>query len=194
MYEREYRELSFVPRWGIVRTINTQSVAEHSYYVALYTADICHVLGLQYLMAEAVTYALWHDVAELFTGDIPGPVKRRIVDYTKLNEFNQEAISKTFPYEESANPGLVVSLESRTIVKLADCMEEVAFLATEINMGNQSVVEYLDDAKGRLQKAIEKLRGVVPIDVEDFNELYGSIWWGVDQHVKGQSTVIRDDK
>ena len=88
MFEHEYRDMAFVPRWAILRTIKNQSVAEHSYFVALYSEQICSTLGLTMEQTGCVlSYALLHDVAETFLGDIPGPSKREIVDKAKYEKF-----------------------------------------------------------------------------------------------------------
>ena len=59
-----------IKRYHTLETIGEQSVASHSWGVAMI---------LQYLepnvSKEAILRALTHDVAELFTGDIPAPVK-----------------------------------------------------------------------------------------------------------------------
>ena len=59
-----------IKRYHTLEIIGEQSVASHSWGVAMI---------LQYLdpnvSKEAILRALTHDVAELFTGDVPAPVK-----------------------------------------------------------------------------------------------------------------------
>jgi hypothetical protein len=70
--------LSFVPRWCIVKTTKTQSVAEHSYNVAVIAEKLCRVIGLgDAETGMAVREALFHDKYEVYTGDIPSPAKHR---------------------------------------------------------------------------------------------------------------------
>ena len=74
----QMRTLSYIPRWSIIRTTRTQNVAEHSYYVAVYTKQICDWLDVEPdEKAKLVWMALMHDVDEMITGDIPTPSKKR---------------------------------------------------------------------------------------------------------------------
>ena len=42
---QSYRDMAHVPRWVIARTHRRQSVAEHSYFVALYARQIAIEIG-----------------------------------------------------------------------------------------------------------------------------------------------------
>jgi 5'-deoxynucleotidase len=62
-----------------MRNTLRESAAEHSFHVALLTHALCtiarEVFGKPVDTARAVTLALFHDVTEVITGDIPTPVK-----------------------------------------------------------------------------------------------------------------------
>jgi 5'-deoxynucleotidase len=62
-----------------MRNTVPENVAEHSYYVAVLTHALCEigrtVYGHEVDSGAAVTAALFHDVEEVMTGDIPTPVK-----------------------------------------------------------------------------------------------------------------------
>src|SRR5689334_20866324 len=62
-----------------MRNTETETVAEHSFYVAVLTHALGairrEVFGRQADVDAAVTLALFHDVGEVITGDIPTPVK-----------------------------------------------------------------------------------------------------------------------
>lgn len=91
--------LSIVKRWGIVKVSREQSVAEHSYNVAVITKRLCVKMFENWrewyinFMVEAIE----HDQDEVYTGDIPSPCK-------------------TF------------SSNTSPIVKLADLIEAYAFI------------------------------------------------------------------
>ena len=69
----------YIKRWGLMRNVNDENLAEHSAQVAM----IAHALALignkyfdrNYPVGEIVTAALYHDAAEVYTGDMPTPVK-----------------------------------------------------------------------------------------------------------------------
>jgi len=71
--------LRWIKRWGLKRNAHQENVMEHSWEVAV----IAHTLALiknRYfdgeLDANAIaTAALYHDVTEVITGDLPTPIK-----------------------------------------------------------------------------------------------------------------------
>lgn len=129
------RRLSVVPRWVIVPTIFKQDVAQHSFYVALYTDRLCRLLGWPAKdRAAAVAQALRHDMEEVMQGDIPGPAKKRI---GVRKHVDQQALEEAFPeYREVSSAGpLAVSL----VVKAADYLEAAMFMARELAVGNKNM-------------------------------------------------------
>ncbi|MGR8931388.1 MAG: 5'-deoxynucleotidase, partial [Gammaproteobacteria bacterium] len=71
--------LRWIKRWGLMRNAYSENVMEHSWEVA----TIAHTLALiknRYfggaIDANALaTAALYHDVTEVITGDLPTPIK-----------------------------------------------------------------------------------------------------------------------
>ena len=146
MFERELRDASFVPRWTTVRSHRTQSVADHSFYVAIYSEQIAGHLSWPGDRHELLLWALWHDMPETATGDIPGPMKRRISEVAPdtLPTIDAETMGYRFPsapvdWDDAHGVG------GDQIVKLANKIDELAWLMTEKQLGNgsinQSVVE-----------------------------------------------------
>jgi len=160
-FQRELRELSFVPRWPIVRTIKVQSVAEHSYYVALYACQIGELLQKEGEwkgdIGLLLKYALYHDVEEVFMSDIPGPVKRAATNSESVNVFVEKEMTKRFGTEweiySSLSEDLIELNHVKNIVKVADILDEVFFLAAEIQLGNGSVKNVYKNSVTRLEQA-----------------------------------------
>jgi 5'-deoxynucleotidase len=71
--------LRFIQRWSLMRNAVPESVAEHSFQVAILAHALCaigsKVFGKQLPTERVVTLALFHDAEEVITGDIPTPVK-----------------------------------------------------------------------------------------------------------------------
>lgn len=68
--------LSYVPRWVIVPMMRQQSVAEHSWRVAVIAMELSGKLGWNYdEQCELATKATLHDWEEALTGDTPSTEK-----------------------------------------------------------------------------------------------------------------------
>lgn len=71
--------MKYINRWGLMRNTRCENIAEHS----LETAVIAHALGEirnarfggNIDTGRLALIALYHDAAEIFTGDLPTPVK-----------------------------------------------------------------------------------------------------------------------
>lgn len=73
--------MKYITRWSLMRNTNTENLSEHSYDVAV----LAHALALldrrragdtpPVDAGVCVLLALYHDVPEIFTGDLPTPVK-----------------------------------------------------------------------------------------------------------------------
>lgn len=182
MFERELIEPMFLDRWTIVRTLNRQSVAEHTYLVTHYVNDICVFLGVSTdIHLSALQAAIWHDVDEQFTGDLPGPNKRGLLDAIgpeaskKWKRRLEEWMARVFKGLYHRSGGHVAHLTEGTkplielILKTADWLEAATRMATEYQMGNRCVERHIgpntEGAVQTAQKLVEFLYGA-KIDVE----------------------------
>lgn len=106
-----------VTRWNIVHTVRKQSLAEHLFNTAALASYICHKMGRLDLVAEAVSYALLHDIDEVITGDIPSPTKAK----ARSKGVDLNAILATEPPMEP-RPEVV------RIVKAADLLDNLWYI------------------------------------------------------------------
>jgi 5'-deoxynucleotidase YfbR-like HD superfamily hydrolase len=142
--ELEYR-LQTVPRWGIVRTIQKQSVAEHSFFVAIAAVRIAKEYwgwGEDHDWYSLHREALLHDQIEAITGDVPAIAKHYVE--------SDWVIGKDF--EEHVEEIVGASFEIVNIVKAADLYEGCRFLATELSIGNKSVEMIYHKSIGALHR------------------------------------------
>lgn len=69
----------YIRRWGLMRNLTTETLAEHSYEVAVTAHALALIgnamFGRSYDADRTATLALFHDAPEVFTGDLPTPVK-----------------------------------------------------------------------------------------------------------------------
>ena len=71
--------MKYINRWGLMRNTVKENLAEHSLQVAMVThalALIKNKLFAGNINAEmAAVMAMYHDTSEIFTGDLPTPIK-----------------------------------------------------------------------------------------------------------------------
>lgn len=149
MIEHALRNFAHVTRWAIVRTNRKQSIAEHSFFVALYAArlvDALHEGGVMLKCRKAIIleYALTHDVDELITGDIPTPLK----EVADQNDGVTNRLFDLFPWISRKAEEWAITEDELAIVKVADILEALMFLREDQGSGNKhldSHVEYIKD-------------------------------------------------
>src|SRR6185436_18836707 len=71
--------MRFVKRWGLMRNTHVENLQEHSLQVAMLAHALAVIRNTLYggtVRAErAATLGLYHDAAEVITGDIVAPIK-----------------------------------------------------------------------------------------------------------------------
>ncbi len=69
----------YIKRWGLMYNMVPETLAQHSSECAILTHALATIgnelFGRSYDVGNAVILALFHDVPEVFTGDMPTPVK-----------------------------------------------------------------------------------------------------------------------
>ena len=71
--------MRYINRWGLMRNTFQENIQEHSHMVAVLAHALAvirrDVFGVPCDPGEAAVAALYHDAPEIFTGDLPTPVK-----------------------------------------------------------------------------------------------------------------------
>jgi 5'-deoxynucleotidase len=155
--------LRLIRRWGLMHATLPENDAEHS----LQTAMIAHGLAViakeryhQDVSPESVaTLAMYHDAGEIFTGDLPTPVKHHDgVIHDAYSRMEQEALKKllhTLPQDLQGSFITVLQPDESSyawkLVKAADRISAYAHCMEELRAGNR---EFADAGRTLLQ-AIE---------------------------------------
>ncbi len=83
--------MKFIRRWGLMRSTYPENIQEHSLRVALIAHALAVIRNRLFVGGadpeRTALLALYHDVGEVLTGDLPTPVK----------QFNPEIKTPTVP-------------------------------------------------------------------------------------------------
>lgn len=143
------RIASVVTRWGVIRTHGRDTIADHSYRVAMYAQDIARLIEWAVDDYKAyywlMRYALIHDLDELFTGDTVTFVKSEIIDRDRAAHFVALQMQDRMPgiaAEFTQIASLPYADGIKKIVKAADWFDSMLFIIGEQQMGNEPIAKY----------------------------------------------------
>lgn len=133
-----------VKRWSLVGTTAESNVASHSFNVAVLAMEIAKRMSYTPFGLMGICYnALLHDIAEVFTGDVPTPTKTAMKN--KGVNFNE----LFYNYEDD----VMVGNDTRAIVKLADLIDNWYFI-DQHGAGARARIA-ASEVRGRLDAAID---------------------------------------
>lgn len=173
-------------RWQIVKVARTQSIAEHSFMVAMLVERLCHLLHLgNDDTLRAIRYALHHDLPEVYTGDLPTPlkslgggaVKEAISDFESVVELNDRPLMDDDPFITS-------------IIKAADLIESVLFLRDNAmtDHGKRIKANIMD----RIQSMVNDWSNAEYFDWPTSGEMASVVLILLDEVLDGGETTLDD--
>lgn len=130
------RHAGSVHRYHTHPTLRAQTVAEHSWHVMRLFLE----LFPEEVTVEVLTYILYHDVAEIGTGDLPFPVK---ASHPGLAEVMHDVEAEVLD-----NMGIVLpdlTDRQRLLVKICDLLEMWEWGREEVTMGNRYAAPIVAD-------------------------------------------------
>ena len=164
--------LRFIRRWSLMRNAVPESVAEHSFQVAVLAHALCtigrQVFGRAVPTERVVTLALFHDAEEVITGDIPTPVKHHNAELLRsLRQVEALASERLLgmvpdPLLETYRPllhGPERDPDLLAWVKAADKLDAYLKCAMELAVGNREFAI----AKRQLEQTLREL-GLPEVD------------------------------
>lgn len=155
--------MKLINRWGLMRNTRKENLAEHSFDTA-YIAHALAVLrntrfGGKIDAGRVALLALYHDAAEIFTGDLPTPVKyfnssirgaykevenaslHRLLSYLP-GDLKPEYEDIMIPKDEDAQLWAIVKAADK-LAALIKCIEEEKASNTEFAKAAAAQEEYL---------------------------------------------------
>ncbi|MBN7821180.1 5'-deoxynucleotidase [Bowmanella sp. Y57] len=156
--------MKLINRWPLMRNVSTENVQEHSLQVAMVAHALAMIRNRFYGGTldpfRIATLAMFHDVSEVLTGDLPTPVKYYNPaiqqEYKKIEQIAEQKLIEMAPdafrqdYAELID-GQYQSSDEKFIIKAADII--CAYLKTleELSAGNHE----FELAKRRLDNILK---------------------------------------
>lgn len=153
----DFDNLNNLSRWNGLSRIKEETVAHHSFIVTWFSRILAEeIFQCDYydkIKLEIVTYAMFHDFDEIFSGDIThnvkynsfnGEVLRKELD-KYVSNMTREKFKEDTLTNEMFNKYLCKSISSyaKKIVKLSDWLSMLFYLKKEISLGNKNLfVQY----------------------------------------------------
>lgn len=175
--------MRYIDRWALMRNTRSENISEHSQEVAVLAHALCVIgnkrLGKSLNADRAAVIALYHDAAEIITGDMPTPVKyydtaireayRRIEDDAacKLLQLLPDDLREEFErvlLPEQTEDGYLLLL-----IKAADKLSALIKCLEEEKAGNR---EFVKAEKAARDKLVLMKLPEVDIFLEEFIPAY----------------------
>lgn len=155
------RLLGRVSRWCIVPTIQRQSVAEHSFYVALMASRLAGFIRWKATNQDLFNLSRWsllHDSLEAVTGDLPTPVKKHLTELkTAEHALLSEMGAEFARIRMSIEAGIPAWTDIARIVSFCDSLEALSFLHMEYLLGNRAVTTIAREIRQRVEREFPEL-------------------------------------
>lgn len=157
--------MRYINRWGLMRCDIPETLTEH----CADTAILAHALGMignryfgkEYDLNRIATLALFHDLCEVYTGDMPTPVKYGSEEmrktYKQIEKLSTEKLLSKLPEEFVPEYKAILCPENEDeeyekIVKAADklsaylkCLEEMRSGNPEFRTACESIRKSIDE-------------------------------------------------
>ncbi|MBO7504055.1 MAG: 5'-deoxynucleotidase [Clostridia bacterium] len=157
--------MKYIERWGLMRNIVSDNLQEHCFQTAMLAHALCFIdckyFGGKLVPERAALYALYHDAAEIITGDMPSPVKYYNSSirgtYREIEENAQNQIIGMLPEDFREEYGRIINYENEDaqyipIVKAADkltaylkCVEEERCGNVDFSSARKSLEKIIND-------------------------------------------------
>lgn len=154
--------MKYIERWALMRNIERENIAEHSYFVAVLCHALCvirrDIFGIPCNPEKAIVHAIFHDTPEILTGDLPTPVKYFNPEirnaYQKIEQISIERLLSTLPDEMipeyrmamcEFNPYQDIIKAADKLAALIKCVEERNSGNTEFSKAEETTRKHLID-------------------------------------------------
>ncbi len=155
--------MKYINRWSLMRSNFSENLSEHSLETAMLAGALANIgnsyFGKKYDADKITVKAMFHDAAEILTGDLPTPVKYYDDEirsaYSKVESFAENKILSLLPEELRCNYGELfdISAEEKLIIKAADKLCAYIKCELEVQSGNKEFSYALTSTKKSLKNS-----------------------------------------
>lgn len=149
-------------RWSLMRNVRQEDLKQHSFDVAVLAHALATIRTIYFSGTldpkAAAVYALYHDTAEVFTGDIPTPIKffgggvvKSIVSQLEGLAINKMVGSLPDKLQPAYRAVFTIPLAYKDLIKAADRISALQKCREELAFGNPEFAP----ASARLQELLE---------------------------------------
>lgn len=157
--------MKYINRWGLMRNTQNENLSQHSLECAVIAHHLA-IIGNEYFAKnyngeKIAVCAMYHDCAEILTGDLPTPVKYYSDEMKKTySQIESNAMNKLISYlpdrlkpvYENYLSGLNLSEEEKQLIKAADKLCALIKCIDELNAGNKEFSAAFESIKAELEK------------------------------------------
>ncbi len=157
--------MKYITRWALMRNTYPENICEHSYDVAVLAHALAELentrFGGKVRVEKAVMIALYHDLPEILTGDMPTPIKytnpAMKEAYKQVEKGAKASILGLLPddlrpqYDALLSPDDTYAPEKR-FVKAADKLSALIKCEEELKQGNMEFKSARDATEQRLRE------------------------------------------
>lgn len=169
--------MKLIDRWALMRNTAVEDVAQHTMQVAMIAHALCVIENTlfdgDYDAEHAAVTALYHEAAEVVTGDLPTPVKYYDEDinraYKNIERRAEQKLIDTLPdaLKDAFAPFVKPDKKDKeyAIVKRADKLSALVKCVEELAVGNT-------EFKNAYDATLKSLEGVPEKSVAYFLETF----------------------
>ena len=158
-------KLNNIVRYNTLARQKDETVAAHSYYVALFSMLVADDLDVPSTIKHmAIQFALIHDLPEVVINDVTHDAKDSMPEVVEvLDKYERKLQIQMFSDlgERYSNPQLRDDKHAKCISIIADILSVLQYTENELDMGNSHVVGWDKQCYARLKKEIVYLRDVL---------------------------------
>ena len=154
--------MKYIFRWGLMRNVTQENLLEHSHQTAILAHALATIenerCGGSVNADKAAVLALYHDSAEIITGDLPTPIKNLSPElsksYDKAEQTAYKLLLSRLPEDLRGSYAKILDYKKDELypyVKAADLLSAYIKCIQELDAGNKE----FKTAKESLGKKLE---------------------------------------